>query len=99
MGSIWHDWGAKSVSGISVRWGKQVKGVDGLLREAEDLGLKEGIAHNRSENTRLNSFDKLIFFEHQQWAGYLYLHYFISYFPLYMSDYLHFVIEKDLWGN
>lgn len=54
------------MSGISVRWGKQVKGVDGLLREAEDLGLKEGIAHNRSENTRLNSFDKLIFFEHQQ---------------------------------
>lgn len=54
------------MSGISVRWGKQVKGVDGLLREAEDLGLKEGIAHNRSENTRLNSFDKLIFSEHQQ---------------------------------
>lgn len=58
--------GAKSVSGISVRWGRQMKDVGGLLREAEGLGLKEGIAHNRSQNTRLKSFDKLIFLEHQQ---------------------------------
>ena len=58
--------GAKSVSGISVRWGRQMKDVGGLLREAEELGLKEGIAYNRSQNTRLKSFDKFIFFEHQQ---------------------------------
>ena len=58
--------GAKSVSWISVRQGKQVKDVGGLMKEAEELGLKEGIAHNKSQNTHLNSFDKLIFFEHQQ---------------------------------
>ena len=40
--------------------------MGGLMKEAEELGLKERIAHNRSQNTHLNSFDKLKFFEHQQ---------------------------------
>lgn len=87
------------MSGISVRWGRQMKDVGGLLREAEGLGLKEGIAHNRSQSTRLKSFDKLIFLSTNNELGTCTLHYFISYSPLYLSDYLHFVIEKELWGN
>lgn len=91
----------KGVRGNNGRWGKQVEDVDGLPWEAEELGLKKGIVHNGSQNTPLNSLDKLIFYEHQQWAGHLYLHYFISisHFPVHKSDYLHFVIEKGALGK
>lgn len=65
------------------------------------VGIKEGIVHDGSQNILLNSLDKLIFFENQQWAGDLYLYYFtsLSHLPLHQSDDPHFVIEKWVWGK